>query len=109
MNDRHRTIARYKKRHCKKEDPYFFLNDLGKRLAPAIEHIYNGLFELAQAALDALKKFTEDIKSMPIEEFKETIAKIKPELTPEQLAILEKIRGDGNNERPNSETKSMGE
>lgn len=110
MNDRHRTIERYKRKHRgKEENPYFFLNDLGKRLVPAIKRINNAIQNTVEAVFDALKKFTDDLKQIPWEEYEKKMAEIRPELTPEQIAILEKIRGDGPDDRPNSETKSMGE
>lgn len=107
MNDRHRTIERYNKkvaaRHKRINE--FLLNDLGKSVATALEAITYTF----QQVIKALNEFTERIKEMPDMDFKKKLAELAPALTPEQLAALEKIRGDGSNERPNNESESVGE
>lgn len=99
MNDRHRTIARYQKRHRKKEEnPYFFLNDLGKKLVPVMENLYQALLNTVQKVFDALHDFVAELKMMPEEKYQKTLAELESELTTEQLTLLKKIRGSENDE-----------
>ena len=109
MNDRHRTIERCKKKHRGKEvNLYSFLNDLGEKLVPVIEQAYQITLDTVSKAFDALKNFAEDIKTMPEEEYQKQMVELELELTPEQIAILKKIRGDGSDDRQNNPTESMG-
>lgn len=102
MNDRHRTRERYRKKCLRKK--YSFLSDLGVKTALLIEQSYNMMLNTVQAVFDALYKFIEDIKAMPEDEFEKLLEEHGSQFTPEQIAILRKIRGDESDDRTNNPT-----
>lgn len=54
-----------------------------------IGNIINGVIDIVNRAFKAVKDFTEELKSMPEDEFEEKIS----QLTLEQQALARKIRG----------------
>ena len=110
MNDRHRTIRRYRMKHLKKGDvPYFLIEDWARSICPVIKKMTDGLINIAEKLFKAIYQFQEDIKAMPDEEFQKKYLDVKHKLTPEQIVFIEKIRGEKIDERPNNESESMGE
>ena len=107
MNDRHRTKERYNKKHRKKAPTQeeLFVDAIVKCI-PSMVDCMNRFVEEATRALKAvayaIHDFAEKIKTMPDEEYQKAIEELKPELTSKQMALIQKIRGDGKNE-PNSE------
>lgn len=101
MNDRHRTIERWKKKQAAKNKHVneMFLNDLGK----AIGNLINALNETVTIAFKAIKNSITELQAMPEDEFQKRLEELRPQLTDEQIKLLHKIRGDGNNDKPNSE------
>ncbi len=101
MNDRHRTIERWKKKQAarNKHQNEFFLNDLGK----AVLNLCDAITQTMSKAMKLIKDFSTKIKTMPEDEFQKKLEEFRPQLTDEQIKLLHKIRGDGNNDKPNSE------
>ena len=101
MNDRHRMIERYKKKQAAK-NKYVnesFLSDFGAVIARALNILYDELKKVC----NTLWNFAKEIKDMPEDEFQKKLEELRPQLTDEQIKLLHKIRGDGNNDKPNSE------
>ena len=101
MNDRHRTIERWKKKQAAK-NKYVnesFLSDFGAVIARALNILYDELKKVC----NTLWNFAKEIKDMPEDEFQKKLEELRPQLTDEQIKLLHKIRGDGNNDKPNSE------
>lgn len=101
MNDRHHTIERWKKKQAarNKHRNKFFLNDFGK----AVLDLYDVITKAVSEAMKVIKDFYTEIKTMPEDEFQKKLEELRPQLTDEQIKLLHKIRGDGNNGKPNSE------
>lgn len=101
MNDRHRTIERWKKKQAAKNKHVneMFLNDLGK----AIANLCDAISKTVTEAMKVIKDFYIEIKTMPEDEFQRKLEELRSQLTDEQIKLLHKIRGDGNNDKPNSE------
>lgn len=109
MNDRHRTIERYNKKHRKKAPTQEeLIIDAIAKCIPSITNCIAKLVEDAarafQTVANVMHDFAESIKTMSEDEYQKKIEELKPELTSEQMAIIQKIRGDGNNDKPNSES-----
>lgn len=115
MNDRHRTIERYRKKHCNKQE-YLSLDFRDFRreislaaerirevLEPVVGNIIKELARMAENYSKVMKQFQDNIKNMSEEEFQKILE--SPELTPEQISCIKKIRDDNNEQS----TKSMGE
>ena len=100
MNNRHRTIERWKKKQAAKNKHInkMFLNDFGITVA----NLYDAIAKTVQEAMKVIKDFYTEVKTMPEDEFQEMLEEHESEFTDEQIKLLHKIRGDGNNGKPNS-------
>lgn len=101
MNDRHRTIERWKKKHAAKNKhmDVSLLYDLGVAVAKSLNILVNRIKEVWSTLID----IANEIKTMPEDEFQKKLEELRPQLTDEQIRTLYKIRGDGNNDKPNNE------
>ena len=122
MNDRHRTIERWKKKQAAKNkhinnDSVTTIvkaftdlgvklantfTDLGVAIAGAVNIIFDEFKRLSSTIFDFANDFVNYIKEMPEDEFQKKLEELRPRLTDEQIRLLYKIRGDGNNDKPNS-------
>lgn len=100
MNDRHRTLQRYKKKMAArhKTQKELFFGDLGK----ALLNMYDAIAKTVEEVIKFIKNFVAEIQTMPEDAFQEKLASFGSELTDEQINLLREIREHENNDKPNS-------
>ena len=74
------------------------LTNLVVKLAGAMNIFVDEFKRMCSTIIDFLK----EINTMPEDEFQKKLEELRPQLTDEQIRLLYKIRGDGNNDKPNN-------